>query len=56
MATKKKKEISEKEVKKGIIHFSAGCILEITLEGIEVSIKMKEDGKQLKGSCTLKEE
>lgn len=56
MATKKKKEMPKKEVKKGIIHFSAGCILEITLEGVDVSIKMTEDGKQLNGSCTLREE
>lgn len=58
MATKKKKEKEAipEEMKKGIIHFSTGCILEISMEGANVSITMMKDGKQLQGSCTIKEE
>lgn len=58
MATKKKKEKESvpEDMKKGIINFSPGCILEISLEGVNVSITMMKDGKQLQGICTLKEE
>lgn len=56
MATKKTAKKEQKETKTGIIHFSPGCILEVTNQGNDVSIVLTENGKQHKGSCTLKEE
>lgn len=52
----KKEKENKEEIKKGIIHFASGCILEITLQGKDAIIVLTENGKQHKGCCTLKEE